>query len=627
MYLAYPTLLFMNTIERMHEYFLKSLDIYSTSIDKLIDQISMFYFEYPYLLVLLLALVPFCIFTIIYLLKKITSAISPETNLDNDYIALAFNFFGWILTSSIYENVYIALNKDFRAFEKILFALAASVASSYLVIIFFKALTLNAKDQFKSNLKEDTETLSKSFLRIKSMTQKYLIIILTLSIAFNLNTIGFWIFLLYLYKLNKELKIHDKLNESILNYLFQNIPRSISNQLIGPLRIVSLIYFLISALFYRVVFTLSYFDITKKLAAKIIRKQVERISSKSLKEVEIPKMYKDEFSSLQLNVYRPEWLLKIETSISDAITKWEENTNASSFSHLVGDPGSGRAILIEDIKSKHKELKPITIKVTNKITTAADFNRFIKEETEKIDVATKLIIFDNAENLYLNSPGQFDAIKKLFQTFSTHQERFYFINIFDYYPWLHIKDFFGQINDREVFTLKGFSDKELSKLILDKNKNSKTKIIFDKAIYEATNKKGLKNQEDNVSTYYFRMIWEQTSGNPLMAQLLWLNSIRSFNQQDQKIIVGLPQKKPSSIFKNISLNSMFVYNSILKHSRLNFEDCCTVTNLEPRIVSGALSFGKSSNFLSIDENNCYYIKRSWYTTLSELLKTKNLIYG
>ena len=71
---------------------------------------------------------------------------------------------------------------------------------------------------------------------------------------------------------------------------------------------------------------------------------------------------------------------------------------------------------------------------------------------------------------------------------------------------------------------------------------------------------------------------------------------------------------------------MFVYNSLLKHSRLNFDECCTVTNLERRIVSGALTFGKSEQFLSINDDG-YYIKRPWYSTLSEILKTKNLIHG
>ena len=468
-----------------------------------------------------MALVPVVTFIFIFIfiniVKKLGTTFRPTSNLDNDYIKLALTFVGWFFTSSIYQNIFITLEKDFRSYEKILFVIASSIATSKLIVISLEVFILNAKDQFESNLNNNIEALGKSFKKIKKITFSSLILILTLNIAFNFETISFLIFIVYLYKLNKELINLSEVNDSILNYLFNNIPHSLYKSLTGPFKIVSLIVFLISAVFYRLVFTLSYFEITKKLTAKINRQQVERISTKSTKVTDIPESYREEFSSLKLDEYRQKWLKEKEKSISTSIPRWVENSSSISFSHLVGDPGSGRSILIEDIKSKFADLKPVTIKINEKITSSDQFKQFMSSEKEKLNNESRLIIIDNAENLYLNSPGNFEALKELFNIERSNQDNYYFINIFDYYPWLHIKDFFGQINSNEIFTLGGFSDKELSQLILDKNKKAKIKITFDKAIYEATNKKGLRNQQDNVSTYYFRMIWEQTNGTPLMA--------------------------------------------------------------------------------------------------------------
>jgi hypothetical protein len=615
----------MLTLETIQDFVLEASQIYHTSIDKLIEQISSIYFQYPYLLILLLALVPSTIFFLLLLIKKTFKAFQSSSLLENKYSIIISNIIGWYFTSSIYHNVNLSLQEDFRSYETALFILASSFANTYLVMNFLKLTVVNAKDQFKSTIKQDLDLIEKAFRLLRKLTFRYLLLIIVVNSVIQLKNFSPWILVIYLYKLNKELAQLNGTNESILDYLFQDLPSAVKSLLTGPLRFVSLVYIIVSGLFYRLIFSLSSFEITKKLSAKIIRRQVERITTESSPVIELPKEYTDEFNSVSLKQYKPKWFNDIEEKMTTSILNWTKEKNTLSYSHLIGDPGSGRLNIISNITSKFKELNPSVIKVNQKITTIDELKFFLEKEVTTLSGKTQLVIIDNAENLFLNSPGRFEAVKELFKVI--HNSEIFYINVFDYYPWLHIKDFLGNINTGQAHIVKGFSDKEISTLISEKNKLLKTKVIFDKAIYEVTNKKGIKGQEDNASTYYFRMIWEQSNGNPNMALKLWLESIRIFNKSENKIVIGLPKKKNSTTIKNISLDSLFVYNSLLKHSRLTFEQCVLTTNLDSRKVTDALATGQSEMFLHIDEFNHYYIKRSWYSTLAEILKTKNLIYG
>ncbi len=624
-------------MEKLQSFLLKGQSLYETGLQHFIEKIVEVYKDYPYLLVALIALVPLVLFVFLWFFKKAVELLQRNKNyidVSSPYFKGFFAFLLWYGTGTIYEEVNLSLNDQFEFYEKFIFSISMSITTSLVFVSILKVLSQNAFDQFNSVLKKDMETLKEDLNGLKHFVLFYISFYLLISNGLGWKSLAFWIGTFGVIHITRLTEKNKESLALVLEYLFGEVVDKFKKGFLGPVRIISFFIVLLMAFIYRIVFALSYFELTKKLAAKIIRQQVERVSGRDVKNCEIPDFYREAFEKLDLKSYRPSWLAEIQESIFGHLKEWEEDPINESFIHLVGDPGSGRNALVGELEESFSHLNPVRIDVPKKIYKKEDFLNFIGKAVRNVEAEEddgmakyKLVIFNNAENFYLNMPGGFDALKEMFRIVNRSENSFFWVNVFDYYPWMHIEDFFGHVHHRQKFILKGFSDSEIKQLVLNKNSELKTKIVYDKAIYEATSKKGSRNNVDNVSTHFFRMIWEQSGGNPTMAQELWLKSIKFFNENEKTIRVGLPERNKVSILRELNTDALFVYNALIKHTKLNFEECCLATSLSARVVRFSLIFGENEKFLVKDDENNFTIAREWYGTLANHLKTKNLIYG
>lgn len=617
-------------LEQIQKFWAQGFELYESVLQEIIGKMLSVYQSYPYLLVLLLILVPLGLSFVFWLCKIVVDKLQHKRRLldtGNEYFKISVSILIWLVTESIYSKVYISLFGQFQIYEKVIFTIALSVAK---IFVFFNCISFfaqNADDELSSSFK-NSQTKLKSILKsLKYYILFYFTFSHLLSNYLKWEDIGFWVSLFGLIHITRLSKKHRDLFKSVLDYAMGNLPSRIEAALLGPLRILTFFLVLLIGLFYRLVFALSFFEVTKKLSAKIIRHQVEKVSGNEVNQCVIPEHYVQAFKSLELTEYKPSWFSDVQERIYQDISDWEEDSGNESFLHIIGDPGSGRRSLIDLAAQQFQHLNPLKIDVPRKIIGKEEFQQFISQEISRSKEKPRLVIFEYAENFFLNTLGGFDALKEMFQNMNRSGNEFFWINVFDYYPWMHIEDFFGHIHPRQRIILKGFTDDEIKQLILSKNKKLGARVTYDRAIYEATAKKDAKNQESNVATQFFRMIWEQSNGNPKMSQDLWLQSIKYFNESENHLRIGLPERKKSSVLRDLTIDTLFVYNSLIKHSRMSFEDCCRATHLPERVVRFALLFGENEKFLIKDQSGNFRIAREWYGTVVGHLKTKNLIYG
>lgn len=140
------------------------------------------------------------------------------------------------------------------------------------------------------------------------------------------------------------------------------------------------------------------------------------------------------------------------------INNWKSREFRSPFINLVGDPGSGRRIIVDSLINKYSDLNPIVLDVTGKITTKNQLDSFLKEVLDNDQKNDRLVFITNFENLFLNTPGGFDALKEFFK-YVNRDDNIFWINIVDYFPWEQIQGFFKDIYENETIKLSKFSDR------------------------------------------------------------------------------------------------------------------------------------------------------------------------
>jgi len=308
---------------------------------------------------------------------------------------------------------------------------------------------------------------------------------------------------------------------------------------------------------------------------------------------------------------------------------------------IYGEKGIGKTTLLDRIEKQFTEQKTIRISIPTKIWQKEELNSFFAkelglEETESLkksilefnkkQTGKTLILIDDAQNLFLGKYGGFEAFREFVTLVNLKTDKLFWCSSFNEYSWSYIKGVMGsaQYLRTEVF-LGGWTDDAIRELILTKHKQSDYKLSYDQIIMASRSSTNQSEAVSEAEEQFFRLLWEQSNGNPRVALFLWVNCLIPKGSNTLK--VSLPERPKPEKLSFLDDNAWFVLAAIAKHENLTRNEAAATTSLEWAQVAHAIKICLEKGLLHRNEENRYRLHFQYQYDLIKQLRAKNFIYG
>ncbi|MCT4642755.1 MAG: ATP-binding protein [Bacteriovoracaceae bacterium] len=400
----------------------------------------------------------------------------------------------------------------------------------------------------------------------------------------------------------------------------------------------ALIYVLMCRVLTLIIDWLERFDFIKQISAKIFKNKLKSDEAVSENEnVSIPKDYEELFIAQNIAPITIKNAPYID--ITNNIDSWLQNPLEENSLAISGQSGSGKTVLINRLLEKYK--------IDNSVNVI--YHKFIKRISSKGEIVTELlrilglegnsvssilasdtimkktiVILDECHHLFISSLGGFEAYKKLLEIINLRLENIFWVSSFNQNSWNFLNAIYGKNEGyRFSYTLSGWSEEDIKRNILTIHEKSNYTISY-RRILRAINQNYDSEGIEEASELFFRLLWEQSGGNPKIAIHLWLSSL-SF--RGSIIEVGLPKNDEITDLHKFSDNMLFVYAAIIKHENLTVKEAIKVTHLSEGIVRHAMKMGLENEFLARNEGAEYSFFTRYQYRILNYLKKKNFIIG
>lgn len=449
--------------------------------------------------------------------------------------------------------------------------------------------------------------------------------------------------------------------DSYLTKLIEGKPLSLYKKVVNipvlsfVIRTIAFLFILVHPLYLEFKERLLDFGIGKAIIAKLFRKKLES-SDKFTEEhalAELPEDYltwfgqeKDEDHHLWIESKNQ----KLD-EIKAEVDEWLNDTSEEHSLAIYGDKGIGKTQVLRHLERhlmEHDEAPEVVVaSIPPKLSSKGEVLKFIgklvggKDITDAFELLDldkelgnsaegekpkkKVVILDDAHNLFLAHFGGLKGIETFFEALNVRTDNIFWVASFNTYSWVYLDQvFYKNKYFRTVFRIRGFSDTELQEYIMRRHERSGYSLSF-ADIIRAIKTKNTSSEVSYVENMFFRLLWEQSSGNPELAEKLWIKSLKPMF--GKRLKVGLPLNKSYPVLHKLADDSFFVYSALARHENLTTNEIIQVTDMKEGVVRHSLRIGLENNFLMRAEGDRRYrFSVEGQYSLLNLLKAKNFIY-
>lgn len=560
--------------------------------------------------------------------------------------------FHWLAVTVIYYSVIMWGPEDY------FITLALSTLLSLLIIY---SLSLLITSFAIENVHSSTNTLlSRTKLKKISEESKSLsqIILLCLMPIHLTNAFRFELFVditIYLlcfsalvYFTSKQLQQYKAV---ILKFIIRQFPSSIESfpKKYADKERVSFVFILLFLIAYLIKFLLIIHQkllrlpAYKTLAAKILWIQIEQRlpASDEEEEFDIDETYEKWFNKSypDFKVINTEGIKAFEQKANDILDNWFSEKITENDLMIYGHRGIGKTTCVKHwIDESEYHDKSIQIELKSKLTNtielfsllSSEFGHGIKDSSDLLafdkELTTKkIVIIDNAENLFLSTVGGFESYKTMLSIVNLPLRNIFWIFIMGSDPYFYLNDVFGRLNQYSyVFNLLPWRSEEIRELIMNRHQTSRRKLVFDELLFSSIG-------NDELSSYSatadrcFLLLAELSNGNPSLAMNYWINAASKAG--NFTIEIGIPERPSTGFLSDYSADLLFIYAVLIRHKSLNIDEASLATRQNKSVAQRAIKLGIDNGFIKEMENQRFIIKTHWVSPIYQFLLAKNYLHG
>ena len=335
--------------------------------------------------------------------------------------------------------------------------------------------------------------------------------------------------------------------------------------------------------------------------------------------------------------------VSLGTTFEEAYSHW----NSGQFANMaiIGENDSGKSAFARHAAKRFLgDCNIIDIPVAQGTTTvdglceaiaaAFGWQKAVPPETivERMAKRTSktVCMIEPLEHLYMKEIDGFQALNTMFWILSHAPKNVFWVVSANRYAWDYLNKVVGAA---DYFTHVGFSDRlgdeNVRKVIDLRHQSSGYDCVFDppKGVEKTRAYRKLLNDPVAIQTFlsdrYFGRLAEIANGNPGLALLFWLQSIK--NITDTEIIIGSIDQTIHGIGDSLDAADLFTLTAILQNGPVNAEEHARILNVEASRSQLRLLRLSARGYM-IERDSRYTINPVLYRPIVRKLKTRNLLH-
>ena len=365
-------------------------------------------------------------------------------------------------------------------------------------------------------------------------------------------------------------------------------------------------------------------EISKTLSARVFRERVKSAAKKAQEEIieKKPKDYEYQFLIHSISVDVTAQNEFIDTTL-DYMTKKKNGDCSRKNVGLIGESGYGKTYLLNLLKDKLSDIAKVDFFQPSKRQSIEAFLTEIKRKSDS-ENEESIYLVDNLHFLFLSKVGGFENIREFFTSIDMSTDNISWVVGINGNTWNYLDSI---LNKTRYFSslhhMGRWSEEELRNLIIKKHESTGYSLSFDNILMAM---KSDNHYEDKkyVEEKYFRILWEESLGNPEIAQRMWVKSLRP-SPSPKSLNVGIPHSRYESI-KGLPNEFYFVLASIVRHVEITLKDLAAVNDVSEDYIRNAVEFCEDKGYI-IKLRDSVRLSPFWQNNVISTLAGKNYIYG
>ncbi len=316
---------------------------------------------------------------------------------------------------------------------------------------------------------------------------------------------------------------------------------------------------------------------------------------------------------------------ELSTKINSALKDFSINKSSSII--IIGEPGSGKKSLINTILTnslKDKEVLQYQFKDTisdkddllkifsellgyNRIISFDELLVYFNDKSRK-----KIIVLENINKLFINQINGFSALKNFIYLVSMTNRNVFWLCSIGKHSWNFLKHNFEMESAfKYKIVTEDLHKKDIKSIILSRHGATGYSLKFlpsemrqfSKKIFKV---KSEKEEQEKLSSEFFKKLEEYSEGNIISAMYYWLQSIDSV--KGNLITIKPPRKLVLGILNNIDPVYLLTIATILIHGWITAKEHAKIYNIPLEKSREILNYLASLNLIYHDQFEMYSYK-------------------
>ena len=377
------------------------------------------------------------------------------------------------------------------------------------------------------------------------------------------------------------------------------------------------------------------FEFFRKISSEVFRRKIEGIGA-STKAETVPEtaLFESRYARTFLSSSCEE---KKEFKDSQGIAKeqikkmvsdWLSDKSDENTVALIGEKGIGKTFLLDHIEDELSDVEIIKINFDKKVLTKNEVEEMLGQaganEEKPAHTGKKVYLIDQAHNLFLSRVGGFSAFKSLLQILQSDPENQFWVISFNDSSWTYLQAVLNKTRHfNRVLRLERWSEEEMKDFILDLHSRTEFNHEYDSSLVQAVRDDLNYNQQSSIDTRFFRLLREESMGNPDVARYVWLDSIK--HESEKKVTVGLPKDRPENI-SGLPDDFYFVLSCVVQHENVSVDEIMQATDISEDVIRNAVKVCCEKGYLTVRSGRIR-LRSIWQHSVFSTLRYKNFIYG
>ncbi|MBN2526845.1 MAG: AAA family ATPase [Deltaproteobacteria bacterium] len=239
----------------------------------------------------------------------------------------------------------------------------------------------------------------------------------------------------------------------------------------------------------------------------------------------------------------------------------------------------------------------------------------------------RVILVDECHNMFLRTVDGYEAYEAMIRLVNVTSQKVFWVLVFNSFSFAFLNASKRRLHYfRKLHTLPTWSRDDLFDLISKRNRQSGFEIEFDEVLLDANRSATGDFEVIEGAEGFFRLLWENSGGNPRVATCLWLDALTAIGES--KIRVGIFSESLAWELSKMDVELLYTLAAICQHENLSVSELREVLNVSTDFANFAIRFLSEYGLVETKHTDArrHTLAPRFYPQMIKLLRSHHLLY-